>query len=435
MAQTINEGGFEVRTWVDGLDSPTGIAFTGNKDEAFIIQKEDGQVKLMRGREIVDTVLDLRVANASEQGLLGIALHPSYERNKLVYLYRTAASEDGGQATANRIDRYRFDEDKNELVFDRAIRRLTAVPGPNHDGGKLMFGPDRKLYAVIGDVNRDGQTQNYEDSNSLSLTGAILRLNASGTAPTDNPFYDKDNIGARRPLNDIYAYGVRNSFGIAFDPVSDTLWDTENGSGDFDEINRVRAGFNSGWEDIMGPTGRNGGDTGELVELGPKAHYANPRFSWLETVAPTDLHFNTSTRLGPELRNDLFVGDVNTGALYHFDLTGNRKSLDLDGPLADKVADNDGDLHDEQDDILFGEDFGVITDLVTGPGGMFVLTLDGALYRIRETPGAQRFALSEFVELPNLPASVVPEPIGSAGVLVGFTAFLIRRRTRRGEIG
>jgi glucose/arabinose dehydrogenase len=422
--QTVRDGGFQVRGWVDGLDSPTGIAFTGEGDEAFIIQKEDGRVKLMRNREIVDTVLNLNVANASEQGLLGIALHPNYASNKYVYLYRTAADSDGGAAIDNRIERYKYNGDR--LVFDRNIRTLTAVPGPNHDGGKLMFGPDRKLYAVIGDVNRDGKTQNYEDSNSIESAGVILRLNASGSSPTDNPFYDKNNVGLNAALNDIYAYGIRNSFGIAFDRKSKTLWDTENGPGEFDEINRVRPGFNSGWEDIMGPTGRNGGETGDLVDLGPKAHYANPRFSWLDTVAPTDLHFNTSTRLGAEYRDDLFVGDANTGALYHFDLTTDRKSLLLTGGLADKVADNGGDIHDEQDEIIFGEGFGTITDIITGPGGMFVLTIDGSLYRIRAVPGASQFSLSEFEGFAQ--ESIVPEPGGVAVILPGLGTLLVRRR-------
>lgn len=426
LGQTVNDANLEVRHWVGGLDSPTGIAFTGDGDEAFVIQKEDGRVRLMRNRSIVDTVLNLPVANASEQGLLGIALHPNYQRNKLVYLYHTNADSDGGDAINNRIDRYRFDG--ANLVFDKTIKKIPAGPGPNHDGGKITFGPDGKLYAVVGDLNRDEQTQNYASSNRLTRSGVILRLNASGSSPTDNPFYDQANTtNGNRALNDIYAYGVRNSFGLEFDPRSDVLWDTENGPNQYDEINRIRPGFNSGWEDIMGPTERVG-SSASLVSLGPEARYVEPRFSWVDTVAPTDLHFNTSTRLGDEYRNDLFVGDVNTGALYHFDLADNRKGLKLTGDLRDRVADNLGDIHDEQEQILFGEGFGVVTDLVTGPGGMFVLTLDGDLYRIRERPPG--VAMSEFEALP-LEAAAVPEPAALGWIILAGALFV--RRSRAAE--
>ena len=128
--------------------------------------------------------------------------------------------------------------------------------------------------------------------------GAILRVNPSGSSVTTNPFYSTKNTGKKRARNDIFAYGIRNSFGLAFDPVSSSLWETENGPASFDEVNRITPGFNGGWESILGPTSRNGADPSTLVSLGDRAHYADPKFSWANPVAPTAAFFMPTARLG-----------------------------------------------------------------------------------------------------------------------------------------
>jgi glucose/arabinose dehydrogenase len=245
----------------------------------------------------------------------------------------------------------------------------------------------------------------------------VLRLNPSGTIPSDNPF-----TGDARA---IYAYGIRNSFGIAFDPVTGDLWDTENGASDFDEINRVFKGFNSGWEKIMGPSSRRGGVPGDLVSLGPAAVYDDPRFSWVAPVAPTDLEFFPTTRLGAQYKNDLFVGTTRGGKVLRFDLTRTRKSLSLVGPLADGVADNsDSAYFAEQDAIVFGNDFGLVSDLFVGPGGLYVVSFtNNAIYRITTNPSGA-----------SLPTGLsartvgVPEP---AGAVLAVAALVTLRRVRR----
>ena len=129
----------------------------------------------------------------------------------------------------------------------KLILDLPAIPGPNHDGGKLAIGPDNYLYAVIGDLNHDGKLQNILDGPKPDDTGVIFRVNPeNGSSASDNPFASTEN-------NRYYAYGIRNSFGIDFDPVSGKLWDTENGPQYGDEINVVEPGFNSGWKQVMGP--------------------------------------------------------------------------------------------------------------------------------------------------------------------------------------
>jgi glucose/arabinose dehydrogenase len=372
-------------------------------------------------------VLDLPVANDSERGLLGVALSPSFATDNLVYLYYTASTVDGGKAFDNRVDRFLWNG--SALTLDRHIVKMPVDPGPNHDAGKITFGPDKKLYVVTGDVNRNGRTANFESSPELTRSAVIMRLNPNGTSVPSNPFYNAANKGtANAPLNDIYGYGIRNSFGLEFDPITGFLWDSENGQTSFDELNLIHPGFNSGWEDIMGPTSRNGGATGTLTTLGPAAYYVDPRFSWSASIAPTDVHFLLNSKLGNEYKSDLFVGTARSGALLHFDLSFSRKSLAVGGALADTVADNSATNRlAEQGSIVFGNGFGAITDIVTGPGGMYVLTLEGNLYRISENPltGTMMAQLAEF-------STPVPEP-GAAGGVTILTTALLRRRARGGR--
>ena len=110
----------------------------------------------------------------------------------------------------------------------------------------IAFGPDGKLYIAIGDLNRNGQLQNNA-TGAPDDSSVILRLNDDGTVPSDNPFFDQGGELAK-----YFAYGIRNSFGMAFDPVTGKLWDTENGPNSYDEVNLVEAGFNSGWRELWG---------------------------------------------------------------------------------------------------------------------------------------------------------------------------------------
>jgi glucose/arabinose dehydrogenase len=237
---------------------------------------------------------------------------------------------------------------------------------------------------------------------------------------TSNPFFNAQNVGtAKAALNNIYAYGVRNSFGMDFDPVSGVLWDTENGAGSFDEINRVRPGFNSGWEKIMGPVS-SGGSTSDLVSLGPRATYADPKFSWVAPVAPTDLEFFPSSKLGDAYANDMFVGTVHGGNILHFDLSPSRKTLVLSGALTDGEADNSPDsLFAEQESIRFGSGFGTVTDLLAGPGGMYVVSLDGSFFRVVRND----VTVAGMMRAQSL---AVPEP--TVGAVIMLAALLLRRR-------
>ena len=328
-----------------------------------MLQKGDGRVRrIINGMLQPGDVLDVAVDNASERGLLGIALHPNFPATPFAYLYYTQSSTAGdssGSPLANRV--YRYTWNGNVLVSPTLILDLPVLPGANHNGGTMTFGPDGKLYVVIGDLNRNGQLQNFSTGPAPDDTGVIFRVNDDGSAPNDNPFFSQGGNLAR-----YYAYGVRNSFGLAFDPITGELWDTENGPNSYDEINFVLPGFNSGWEQIMGPDSRDPQDVSNLVQFSG-SHYADPKFSWLNPVGPTAIVFLNSARLGIEYQNDVFVGDINNGRLYHFKPNATRDGFVFTAPgLADLVADSSGELQE----VILGTGFGGITDLKVGPDGL-----------------------------------------------------------------
>jgi glucose/arabinose dehydrogenase len=200
-------------------------------------------------------------------------------------------------------------------------------------------------------------------------------------------------IGDKFPFNLYYAYGIRNSFGMDFDPVTGKLWDTENGPSFGDEINIVGPGFNSGADKIFG-IWKNDGE-GKRVLIDPEdlksknfetvteqkpsdllylgeAYYDEPKFTWDKTVAPTAIVFPNSKKLGEQYENDIFVGTVDGGRIFNFDLNENRDGLVLNGSLADKIANN----KEEYTDVLFADGFSFITDLTIEPetGYLYVIT-------------------------------------------------------------
>lgn len=366
-AQTLKDPRLWVKQVVAGLKFPTTMAFIG-PDDILVLQKEDGRVRRVLGGVLQPgQVLDVAVDNVSERGLLGIAIHPDFPVTPFVYLYYTESStwhDTSGfpPPLGNRV--YRFTWNGDALTTPTLLLDLPVTPGLNHNGGIITFGPDGKLYVVIGDLNRHGQLQNVPTGPPPDDTSVILRLNDDGTIPSDNPF-----IAQGGNLAKYYAYGIRNSFGLAFDPVTGRLWNTENGPDTYDEINLVEPGFNSGWEQIMGPDARDPQGIGDLFQV-PGSQYSDPEFSWFETVAPTGIVFLNSVQLGEQYQHDLFVGDFNTGTLYHFKPNGTRDGFDFENPdLADRVADTEGEL----EELIFGTGFGGITDLKVGPDGLLYI--------------------------------------------------------------
>jgi glucose/arabinose dehydrogenase len=393
VAQTINDPGLQIDLVVGGLSSPTSMAFIGDGD-ILVLQKDNGQVRrVLNGVLLPAAVLDVAVHFSSERGLLGIAIDPDFIDNRHVYLYYTetpTVSDTGSSSVTplgNRV--YRYTWNGTALIDPLLVLHLPATPGPNHDGGVIAFGPDDALYAVIGDLNRSGKLQNFPTGPDPDDTGVILRVDALGRALPDNPFFDPANPSA--PMGRYFGYGVRNSFGFAFDPVTRGLWDTENGPSFFDEVNRVVGGYNSGWVPIMGPDARDPQGVGDLW-VAPRSTYRDPAFSWAVPVAPAAIAFAASPVLGCGLLHDILVGDNNCGQIYRFRPNAARDALDFTSTvLQDRVADNGGlTCTAEMDEIRYGSGFGVVTDLENGPDGrLYVVSLtNGAIYRIGPKAGA-----------------------------------------------
>jgi aldose sugar dehydrogenase len=296
----IKDSNLKVETVVTGLSSPTSMAFLDNNN--ILVLEKAGQVRLVsNGLLIAKPVLQVPVATESERGLLGIAIvnssstttkagdsadNNNSNNRKSVFLYYTE-SKDG--QLRNRTYRYIWNAQSQSLINPALILDLPALPGPNHDGGKLVIGPDNYLYAVIGDLNHRGKLQNIKDGPDPDNTSVILRVNPDdGSAAKDNPFIKNVNPA----MHKYYAYGIRNCFGITFDPLTGNLWQTENGPDVYDEINIVKPGFNSGWIQLMGPLSRNAGVTTSQLVNYPGSHYANPIFSWKDPVAVTAIEFS-----------------------------------------------------------------------------------------------------------------------------------------------
>jgi glucose/arabinose dehydrogenase len=446
-----------VRTVVSGLTQPTSMAFLDH-DDLLVLQKNTGQVwRILDGVRQATPVLDLAVNSVGGRGLMGIAVNTGWGRKRpRVYLYwtesTTGADTNVGADTpllGNRVDRFIWNG--SELTYDGNITRLRALdgvrPSPGLYGGVIAIGPDRKLYVHVGDVNRRGHLQNLEcgppwpqrgagdcsdpvggeggaDPIDARFTGVILRFNQDGSTPRDNPFYWVGRtIGGEigENIQQIFAYGFRNSFGMAFDPETDDLWATDNADDTFDELNRVKPGLNSGWIQFFGPLERIAqfkamettfgspptifGDTrwlpGDIADtpeqararlfMLPGAHYNDPEFSWKWAVPPAAIGF-AGRGLGWAFDGDLFMGaatgGLQGGHLFRFDFTGSKRHRRIkfaDPRLWDRVADNTAknDIT-ESESLLIGTNFGTLTDLETSEHGtLFGVSFSaGAIYEI-----------------------------------------------------
>lgn len=374
------------------ISQPTCMAFIGNND-ILIGEKATGQVKRIVNGDVQSTVvLDLPVVSNSERGLLGMALDPGFPTSNSVYLYYsrgTADSTSGAGAQDTRVSKFTWNG--STLSGEQVLLTLPITTGPNHNGGVITFGPptaapaSQKLFGIIGDLNLNGQSENYTAGAAPDDTAEVFRINPDGTNPSGaeaGPFFNV--AGANASLKHMYAYGIRNSFGLDFDPVSGALWESENGPNVYDEINRIDPGHNGGWERLMGPASRNSfqGSPG-LIQLSGVGTYSDPEFSFNTTTLPavTAIHFLRSSALGPAYQNDVFLGDNNNGNLYHFEPNATRDGFILTGALADLVMDQG----DSNAQILFGQGFSVPTQIKTGPdGNLYVLSLVGnQIYRIR----------------------------------------------------
>jgi glucose/arabinose dehydrogenase len=388
-AQTLTDSRLKLANWVTGLSAPTMFAFIG-PDELLVIQKNDGMVRYVKAGVIQGTALDLNVNSNSERGGLGIAIDPDFAVNGYVYVSYSASTTSGDSSASdkwldNRVERYTW----NGATLGNVFGPLVAFPsdtaqsnGPNHDGGPIRFGPDGKLYGQTGDLNRGrfGGTARIEQNTATSgsaTVGGIFRLNTDGTIPSDNPFTGESDSA----LHLWWSYGLRNGYGMCFDPVNGELWNTENGPNLYDEVCRVPKGMNSGWLKIMGPDSRDATygennntayDESDLVALS-NSDYLDPELSFKTPIGITAIGFIGSTLFPDDLVDNCVFGDNNHGNLYYCAMKPSRLEFKLPSGLGDKVADTTG----ERNKIQWGSGFGVVTDAQIGP--------DGYLYVVNHT--------------------------------------------------
>jgi glucose/arabinose dehydrogenase len=391
-----------------GTLSPVSSMTFLDKDDILILNKNEGIVnRIVNSVLLKEPLLDVNVANKRERGMLGIAAtSDSVSANTTrsqdlqhVFLYYTESQNKDGsdickatyicisdkETKGNQL--YSYELRNGKLVDPRLLLHLPSWPAPAHNGGTIRIGPDNNLYVTTGDLvgsdNESSRTraQNYRNGTEPDGRAGILRVTLEGKPVSDGI------LGNEFPVDLYYAYGIRNSFGIDFDPITGQLWDTENGPDYGDEINIVKPGFNSGWYKLQGVwkpryDSIRGGDliAGDkllvpdvdyLENFDGKGEYSQPEFTWNYTVGPTALKFLHSDSYPKFYKDDLFVGDTNNGYLYHFDLNEDRTSLKLDGVLSDKIADNPEELKE----IIFGVNFGQITDIDVSPDGyLYILS-------------------------------------------------------------
>ena len=430
----LDEDVLEIESVTEGLQSPTSMTFIGSHGDMLILEKHGEVIHFINENKTKKSVLNFSaVDDRNERGLLGVAVidatpvpntaalttasnsdemvsttgnrasnlgtlvsttatttTPSSSLpTTFVFFYLTEASEeDETQALGNRIYRFEWDHTNKSLSNGILLLDLPVLPGQNHNGGKLIAdSKNGHIYAVIGDLNRKGTLQNFKNGSMPDDTSAIIRINPDGSPAQGNPFLNVSRTDdGYANLSKYYAYGIRNSFGLAIDPLTGILWDTENGPDGFDEINVVRPGFNSGWAMVMGPIEMsNVTAENDLVNFQGSSSYADPVFSWEMAVGVTDIEFYDSDVLDDDFTNNIFVADANNGDLYFFEVNEDRSGLQFENTSIDNdlVASDEN----ERAAVTFGTGFpSSITDIETGPDGyLYVLTYHptvGSLFRI-----------------------------------------------------
>jgi glucose/arabinose dehydrogenase len=308
---------FEVQTVVSRVQIPWALAFA--PDGRLFFTERPGRVRIVQNGMLLSqpaaVLQDVRAQG--EGGLLGIALHPAFATNRFVYIVYTAI-DPGGRAV-NRVVRFR---EVNNVLGEPVVLLDNIAGADIHDGGRVKFGPDGKLYVTMGDAANASLAQDL-----ASFNGKILRLNDDGSTPDDNPF--------RMP---IFSYGHRNPQGLDWHPQTGELWATEHGNSGNDELNIVRAGRNYGWPVIED------GQAGPNMET-PVAFYS-------PAIAPSGAAFYSGSLI-PAFRNNLFFATLRGTHLQRvrFDATGRTVASTerlLDGRygrLRDVIAGPDGALY------------------------------------------------------------------------------------------
>ena len=355
----IYDDDYMVEKFATGLQYPTTMYFVG--DDILVLEKNTGKVIRISDNGVLynEPALDVPVIQDNEAGLLGIV----YLSNHVYLSFTESLSGFDKRDRENaRNAVYQYDWNGEKLTNPILIKELPGHLSSIHHGGVITTGLNNEIYFVIGDQEQRTTFQNIPIDATYE-TGSIFKIDTES----------KNSV-------ELFAMGIRNSFGLAVDPVTGYLWDTENGIDKFDEINLVKPGFNSGWISIMGPSYRVDADLSTLNQKPFENFvYSDPEFSWHVTVAPTAIAFPDKDSF--ERYSDwLFVGDYNNGRIYNFQLNSDRTGFVFyNQKLSDLVLDD----NDEVDEILFAKGFQGVTDIKFHDDAMYVVVIgDGSIYKI-----------------------------------------------------
>ncbi len=332
---------------------------------------------IVPGQPVLATLVNVTVATNGEQGLLGLALDPSFASRPWLYLYYTYTNGTTGLET-NRVVRWWLGPNAPPGPPYEAVL-LDGIPaGTNHNGGILGFAPDGTLFVTTGDTGVPGNAQD-----NASLSGKVLRMNPDGSVPAGNPI----------PGSLVYTLGHRNVFGLAFHPVTGTPFVSENGPDRNDEVNVLAPGRNYGWPIGTGPLG--------------DPRFVDPILTYPSVIAPTGLAFYT---VDPsfEWRNDLFLGDWNRGNLHRILLVGPDFRAVAGDTLVDSVGPNG------------------ILDVEDGRDGYLYYSTGDAIYRVMksiETP-------DERILILGAPVAVWLLLAVASGFFTAFLLFVVREERR-----
>jgi len=281
-------GTFGLQSMISGLDETVGMEMAPD-GRIFTAQFLTGRIRIINANWQLSPTLFATLpisTSGPEQGLIGIALDPDFSTNHYVYAYHTK-----DDSIHNRLVRF---TDVNGVGENLTILLDDLPASPIHNGGTIHFGPDRKLYVTIGDASQRNLAQDPD-----ALNGKMLRINADGSVPVDNPI----------PGSPVFAFGLRNSFGFTFHAHTGDLWATENSDDTNDEINRIEAGGNYGWPIVAGPF-----NTPPFID---------PIVTFTPTIGPTAiLTIPEGSPYPVEYQNSLLFADVNTGRLNRIELRG-----------------------------------------------------------------------------------------------------------------
>jgi len=368
-----------IEKFVAGLKFPTTLDFVG--DDILVLEKNTGKViRIMNNGIIYDeAVLDVPVRSNFYSGLLGIAT-----LSDRVFLYYTESDsgddtkDPSGNDAKNRVYQYNWDGAK--LTNPILIKELIAQQRDDHHGGVMTKGQNNEIYFAIGDQNQSGVFENVVENPCYVIHFVNEECSSEQIYETSSIFkIDTENDNKV----ELFAMGIRNSFGLGVDPVTGYLWDTENGKDHFDEINLVKPRFNSGWNNVMGPVDRKNPDPPVSQTIPPPFEnfvYSDPEFSWHEPVGPTAIAFPNLTSFG-KYSDWLFVGDYHHGRIYKFQLNSDRTEFIFsDQRLSDLVLDK---LNDKVEKILFGTNFQTVSDIEFRHDAMYVVSIsEGSIYKI-----------------------------------------------------